>query len=533
MAEDSEFIRHIECPNCGSSDANSLYTDGHTHCFSCGHHTKSSEEDAEEPRSRGQGSFFIQGDFAPLRKRRISESTCRKFGVRVDSTYVRFPYTDESGKIVAAKRRDASKDFRWEGKDPKRLFGQQLFGKGKRLVITEGEMDAMSVWEAFPSWPVVSIPNGAKAAKKSLAHQIKWCLNFEEIVLLFDNDEPGLEAAQECAALFPHDRLKLARMVGFKDPSEALQVKSADAIRQAIWNAEPYIPAEIVDGSTIYDLLRTPVKGKDADWPWDCMNDKTRGIRLKELVTLTAGSGCGKSTVCGEIAQSLVRQGAPIGYIGLEESIQRTGLRLMSVEANRPLHISNDLPEEDFRRAFDASLGTGRVFLREGFGSVDPERILNDIRFLTLAKGVEYVFLDHLSILLSGQAGDDERKMIDRTMTQLRSFVEETGIGLFLVCHLSRPPGEKAYEDGAKVSLRSLRGSQSIVHLSDMVLGLERDISSGEDILNLRVLKNRFDGVTGEAGKLAYSKKTGRLTDHFITEALNNDTDSSDGYDDY
>ena len=65
------------------------------------------------------------------------------------------------------------------------------------------------------------------------------------------------------------------------------------------------------------------------------------------------------------------------------------------------------------------------------------------------------------------------------------------------------------------------------------MIGLERDISSGEDILNLRVLKNRFDGVTGESGKLAYSKKTGRLTDHLITEALTNDTESSDGYDDY
>ena len=41
---ESEFVRHMPCDNCGSSDANSLYTDGHTFCFVCEHRTGGNDE---------------------------------------------------------------------------------------------------------------------------------------------------------------------------------------------------------------------------------------------------------------------------------------------------------------------------------------------------------------------------------------------------------------------------------------------------------------------------------------------------------
>ena len=71
------------------------------------------------------------------------------------------------------------------------------------------------------------------------------------------------------------------------------------------------------------------------------------------------------------------------------------------------------------------SLGLDRLFFRDGFGSVNPEHILNDIRFAVNNHGVQWVILDHLSILMSGLENEDERKCIDRTMTMLRSFCEE------------------------------------------------------------------------------------------------------------
>ena len=206
-------------------------------------------------------------------------------------------------------------------------------------------------------------------------------------------------------------------------------------------------------------------------------------------------------------------QGHTVGYIALEESVKRTALRLMTVKANKPLHLDNQIDETEFRQAFLDSVGSGRVFMRDGFGSCEVDVILNDIRFLVKSHGCKWIILDHLSILLSGNTDNDERKTIDMTMTKLRSFTEECGVGMILISHLRRSQGDKGPEDGGAISLQMLRGSHAIAQLSDLVACLQRDISSGANQSDLVVLKNRFNGCTGPAGKLQYGTETGRLTE--------------------
>ena len=100
-------------------------------------------------------------------------------------------------------------------------------------------------------------------------------------------------------------------------------------------------------------------------------------------------------------------------------------------------------------------------------------------------------------------------------MTKLRSLVQETGIGLFLVSHLKRPNGSKGHEEGAQVSLAELRGSAAIAQLSDMVIGLERNQQHEDEqtrnTTTVRVIKNRFAGLTGASCWLYYDKTTGRM----------------------
>ena len=527
---ENEFVRHEPCPECTSSDAFAIYSDGGGYCFSCGHHSKGDGQPISTNTTR-KPMINYSGDFAGIRSRKITEDTCKKFNVRVDvGPVIRFPYYS-GGKVVAYKERDQSKNFTWSGKnEDNQLFGQQNFGSGKTVVITEGEMDALSVWQARPNWPVVSVPNGAQAARKALQYQLKYLLNFEEIVLMFDNDEAGQTAADECVGLFPHDRVFIAALGGYKDASEALVAGDGEAIRQAVYKKRPYVPQSIIDGRDLFDLVSSPLHGRDADYPYDGLNGVSGGLRRGELVTITAGSGTGKSTLCGEIAVSLIKQGQSVGYIALEESVKRTGLRLMTVSANKPLHLNNEIGSEALEAAFRDTLGSGHVYLRDGFGSVDPDSLLNDIRYLVKTNEVNWIILDHLSILLSGNESNDERKMIDIVMTKLRSFVEETGIGMVLISHLRRAQGDQGHEDGAKVSLGQLRGSHSIAQLSDLVIALQRNIAAGDSRSELVVLKNRFNGQTGPAGQLAYHTETGRLQ-----TALDFDNDSTQptGYDDF
>ena len=135
-----------------------------------------------------------------------------------------------------------------------------------------------------------------------------------------------------------------------------------------------------------------------------------------------------------------------------------------------------------------------------------------------MAKALDckFIVLDHISMIVSSQEIGDERKALDEIMTKLRTLVQETDVALIIVSHLKRPDG-KGHEEGAVTSLAQLRGSGSIAQLSDMVLGLERD-SQSDDIATrnttcLRVLKNRFVGMTGPATYLYYDKDTGRLNE--------------------
>ena len=128
----------------------------------------------------------------------------------------------------------------------------------------------------------------------------------------------------------------------------------------------------------------------------------------------------------------------------------------------------------------------------------------------------KWVFLDHLSILVSGLEGEDERRNIDQLMTKLRSLVEETRCALVLVSHLRRAAGsDRGHEDGKAVSLSHLRGSQAIAQLSDAVIALERDQQAEDpnaaNTTTIRVLKNRYAGETGVACHLFFNKDTGRL----------------------
>jgi len=106
------------------------------------------------------------------------------------------------------------------------------------------------------------------------------------------------------------------------------------------WNAEKYVPDGIVAGSTLWDLVNQPVEKAEVMYPYSGINGLTYGIRQGELVTVTAGSGLGKSQFLREIVwQILSKTEDNIGLMFLEESVKKTAKSLMSLAANKPLHL--------------------------------------------------------------------------------------------------------------------------------------------------------------------------------------------------
>jgi twinkle protein len=201
----------------------------------------------------------MRGSAERLQKRGISEKVCQKYRIHKDGSVLRFYYFSESGVLEGCKVKTKDKVFTYEGNVPGTLFGQHLFpSTGKRVVITEGELDAASCSEAMPGWPMVSLPSGAASARKSVQRAIPWLQGYEEIVLFFDNDEAGRKATEEAASVLPPGKTKIARLEAYKDASDALQANDSQAVREAIWNAKPYRPDGIIDGKSLLDLVTTP-----------------------------------------------------------------------------------------------------------------------------------------------------------------------------------------------------------------------------------------------------------------------------------
>jgi twinkle protein len=310
---------------------------------------------------------------------------------------------------------------------------------------------------------------------------------------------------------------------GFKDACDYLKAnKTADFV-SLWWKAEQYVPDGIVVGSALYDEVMRPLSGCDAHYPFAKLDAMTGGIRQQEMVVVTAGSGLGKSQFLREVIWSLLTTTTDnIGLMFLEESVRRTGLSIMSLAINKPLHLAETVcTDAEKQKAYDMTLGGDRLYLYDSFGSNTIDNICNRVRYM--AKGLEckYIFLDHVSIVVSSQDNGDERKALDEIMTKLRMIVQETGIALFVVSHLKRPEG-RGHEEGAATSLAQLRGSGSIGQLADMVLGLERHAQADDPIerntTRIRCIKNRYSGETGPAGAVLYQKFTGRMTE--VLEAL-------------
>lgn len=533
--DESTFIQHEPCPECGSSDNLARYDDGHGYCFGCQYHEPGDGNGTTKPAPK-RVAGLLHGEFKALTKRGINEATVRKFGYTMgvfNGMPVQIaPFHNEEGNVVAQHLRFPSKDFVWLG-EPKQagLWGQHLWRDGGRMVVvTEGELDAMSISQCQDNrWPVVSIKSGASGAKKDIAKASEWLEKFESVVFAFDMDEPGKKAMIECALLLTPGKAKIWTCP-LKDANEMLQAGRVKELMDAIWGAKVYRPDGIINGTETWDLLVSDEAEDSIPYPWAELQAKTNGLRTSEIVTFCAGSGVGKSQICRELAVHLVKSGQTVGYIAFEESVKRSIRGLVSILVNKRLHlpaIRATVPVGELKEAWDTL--AGKVHFYDHWGSVDSDSLFSRIRYLARACGCKWVVLDHLSIVVSGDADGDERRNIDNLMTKLRSMVEELNIGLLLVSHLKEPANGKPLEEGGQISLSLLRGSRSIGQLSDMVIGQERNQQDEErsNITTLRVVKNRFTGETGLAGELIYDRETGRMFEAGYGEEILNGKDNT------
>lgn len=500
----SKLLRgKLPCPSCPSSDAYHEYDDGHGYCFSCNTYFPAAKE----------ASFILDSakytyQYLPLRG--IDTDTMAKYNVKTKVNEdgrpiaIGFVYPDGCTKI-----RDLDKkEFHWskETEHQPCLFGRDRFSgsENRSVVITEGELDALSLYQILHI-PVVSVSSASAGVRDCISDRA-YLNSFERVYLAFDGDLPGREAASRVAKLFDFNKLYQIKFDKYKDANEYLQHGEDQALR-ALWvNAKRYQPENIVSDLPEFEKILAEAPKQGVPYPFPSLNELTYGIRTSESVLLTAQEGIGKTELMHAIEYQLLKGTTDnVGAIFLEEPKRRHLQALAGLELQRPVHLPDcGCPDSEISAALRKVVGQdGRLHVYSHFGSDDPESLLDTIRFMVTALNCRYVLLDHITMAVSGLAGDDERRALDYLSTRLEMMVKELDFALIMVSHVN--------DDG------KTRGSRYISKVADIRIDLKRDVEAFDPVARntteLSVSKNRFSGKTGAACKLLFNPKTYSLSE--------------------
>lgn len=502
------------CPKCPSSDAYTVYEDG-GYCFSCGYSTKEKENEMDRPTNSIQSVDSNESRLLEISSfsshnssyRNISTTVYEKFEVKAKGNSQYYPYTNENGEVVAYKERQCvDKKFYIHGNFSNvQLFGQSNFTPGgKKLVITEGELDCLSVAEAFNAkgtiYPVVSIPSAT--GNTAILKQRDWIRSFDEVILWFDNDEAGKKAIEQAAKVIGYEKTKVVKS-SEKDANDMLKASGCAAVSSCIWNATRYSPAGILTNGEIWEKYEAHKLIQSIPYPL-CLqgiNEKVKGMREGEITLFTSGTGSGKSTVIKEILYDLINtHNKTVGLVSLEESIHDTVSKFLAMNNNDEAITKKMLKN---------------IALLDHQGSVGDGSLVDKIEVMALM-GCTHIVLDHITIAVSeGAEGLEGNAAIDKIMSDLLKITKKHNIWLGVVSHLRKATSGKSFEEGQLPSIDDIKGSGSIKQISFDIIAFARNLIAKEDmeqrIVKFRVLKSRFTGLTGDCGSAMYNRETTRL----------------------
>jgi twinkle protein len=532
----SSAVGREPCPKCraeggdGTGNNLALFSDGHGYCFaSHGYFSKELLTDYyPQDILRVRDTSSILKEYSLSNQETIKEITKDNYtyeylsyrGISKDT----YSFYDVHTKVLegrpishgyvypngAIKVRTLPKSFSWSGPASEAgLFGADKFqqGSARSITLCEGELDALSVYQMLGSkYPALSV-RGSSSARSDCQRAWEYLNSFERIYLCFDNDEPGSKATAEVASLFNPNKIYHVKLTKHKDANEYLVNGHGDEFLRAWHNAKPYLPKGIIgDYKSIHEALKKEDAQATATYPFPTLDGMAYGIRSSELVLLTAQEKVGKTEVLRAIeAHILKTTDHNIGIIHLEEKEKRSVQGLASYDLGVPCHLPDSgVSTDDVLEAYKRlSKRDGRVFFYTHFGADDPDVILDRIRYLVTVCGCKFIFLDHMTMLVSGEIDNRKRETLDMLATRFAMMTRELDFTLFLICHVN--------DEGQP------RDSRMIAKTCDLQIYLERDKISADpavrNTVRLTCRDNRYGSITGPAGVLSFDPKTFRLTE--------------------
>ena len=386
-----------------------------------------------------------------------------------------------------------------------------------KLFITEGETDAMALWQAMyeetgKSYSVISVPSGASSAKKLYPFISDIKRMFRDVVLVGDQDEAGAMLASELSKMLPE--LLIAKYE-LKDANEMYKAgRGKELHKSAYWDAQPPTSGKSMRSSDIWHLAEyTPEHG--IPWVWDTLTEKTRGIRRGEVYYFGGAPKIGKSVVVNEIATHLIKTaGTPVFLVKPEESMGGTLKRLAGTAVDRIFYDPNmPFTQEEFEKG-KAAIGNGAI-IYDTYQEVKWEEVKQEIRYNVTVLGCRDVILDPLTCFTVGLSSSEVNDTLIKIASELATLAKDLEFTAYCFCHLNNPNGGLPHDRGGKVLSSQFAGSRAMARFCHMMIGIEgnKDPELSDEERNTRKLVILEDRNFGESAiiPLFYNKNTGRL----------------------
>lgn len=565
----ASFIKHESCEKCGSSDGKAVYDDESSHCFVCQHTVPSQEwleENSAKPIKKVIKKEVENMEIKPSTKpaitdeenqdiksftstkakgfRGIRDDIYSKFGVRhsfdektgeVIEQY--YPVTQD-GQLSGYKIREVPKNFRSKGRTGAdcELFMQFKFNRGgKYVVICEGECDALAAYQMLQDYnksrgsdfevAVVSPTTGAQS-KKQIAAQYKFLDTFDQIVLSYDNDKAGKEAAEDIVKYLPKGKVKIMQM-RYKDANDYLVVGKEKEFIQDFYNAKAYVPVGVMGSGEITGSMRDEFTTPKIPLPpfmHKLQDMMAGGVPLGRIVNLGSSSGSGKSTIIDEIVYfMLFNSPHKVGVVTLESTTGQYGIKLLSRHIGLKLELKSneealailesDSTKKKEHELFWTETGEHRFYLVDDRdGGVD--NIKDAIENLIIGCGCKVIVLDPVNDVIGTLSNEEQESFYGWQ----KGMVKSHGCTFYNVMHTRKTSnGQKAGSQGADLHEEDLMGSSSAYKSAACNLMFSRNKEAENEIDRnttiMKATKIRWTGKTGIAGKYYYDIEKHTLYD--------------------
>jgi twinkle protein len=467
-----------------------------------------------------------------LEDRKLSKESLEYFGVKVAVSETDgitpiahyYPYHNKSGvsgykvRLVHNKRMWAIGSI----KDTK-LFGwdQAVAAGSKRLFITEGELDAVALFQIFrdankgtafsdvlPS--VVSLQNGAGGAAKSISKAAEAIRKtFQEVVLVFDMDEAGRKAVQDVLQILPE---ALVASLPEKDANDCLIKGKSKACHAACqFRAARPKNTRLVSGNELHEAARQPPK-YGISWPWKHITTATRGIRKGETIYIGAGQKQGKSEIVNTLTAHFIKEhGWKVFLVKPEESNNKTYKLVAGKLTGKFFHDpTKPFDEEAYESA--GEILRDKLYMLNLYQHVGWETLKADIR-QAAQEGCEAIIIDPITNLTNGLDAASSNTKLQEIAQELSSMALDLNVVIFIFCHLRNPDSGPPHERGGEVLSSQFAGSRAMARSCNLMLGLEgnRDPNLSPEERNIRTLVLLEDREFGETGryKLYWDRNSG------------------------